>query len=197
MGIGPRFEQAVKFLLEYAPEEYATLRAQHAELPVDGDSPLGASDGLLLVKLKTVGMALRKLEKGRDAALLQVPKRIKRVRLLGLISSLLGVVSTGTLVTVLAKDYAKEAGYLAALLNLAALSVPVFAAYVESKDASKGRDLHTLHVDLWNLETEASQLLPQIDYCLENSCEADDAATLIGQANKLLSDTRQVLTELS
>ena len=200
-----RIDQAIRFLSRYAPGDLAKLQADSPielvpDIALGGQEPkaltAASTSQIEAIQLKAVYTALSNMASARSQVLETTRRRIKVAGLLGLCAALLGIISTGTIITVLAKDYPKPVAYLAAVLNLAALLLSPIANYLLGVQKASGTDIYALNLRLWQLEDQANALLPQIEFCVHNPCEEDVISSLIGTGNKLLADTREALIEL-
>ena len=193
--VRPRMDEALKFLGMVDPVRLQELRAQYPGIPKVEDLDLGDKE-LGLVELRVVAEALERLQTGRQQALHKAEERIKLARALVFAASFIGVISSASIIGVLAQDFPKVMAYAGAFLSLAASVTPLIANHVAHVPNQAGTDLFGLYQKLGALEFEAEMLLPQILHCLADPCSEAKVLELIGKGNSIAADTRKALAEL-
>ncbi|MDX6383281.1 MAG: hypothetical protein QOK48_854 [Blastocatellia bacterium] len=183
--------ELVGLLDKYSPETLTALRRKHpqfSELLKPGKL-CGDSDGQHSLQTFLAEVALDGMKEGIklcDSALPVLKKRLLIASKVKFTAQIIAVIGGASIFTLLAQsqEYAVYAKFISAGLVLVGTVLPLVAQYVEGGLFQGGEAIKQLYEDLVECKLEATQILPQIEYCLKSKL-TEPIAEQVSKANGL------------
>lgn len=129
-----------------------------------------------------------------DRVIPTVKKRLILANKIKLLSQVAAVIGGASIFTLLSQSetYATTAKYISACIVLVGTLMPVIAQYTEGGFFQGGEVLPKAYEELVNCRLEASQLLPQIEFCI-NANLLDSISDLTSKSNVLSKKVKETI----